>query len=233
MDTKAMLLRLQEIDTTQEKVRRRILALQKFSEGSTGLNRARSVVDDSQNELQRWRSEQVEAELEAQSLQDRIRESESKLMSGDVQNPRELEALQNNVDSMRRHKENLEERSVEALMKIEELSPGHSEKEVKLAEIEEEWKTKKETVEEELQQRKREYAYLKKLREETASRLSKDEYGQYEHLRKRKNGVAVSKLEEDICSACHTQVATGVIGTVRNRDELTLCPACGRILVTA
>jgi predicted nucleic acid-binding Zn-ribbon protein len=87
-------------------------------------------------------------------------------------------------------------------------------------------------LETETDQRKKEYVYLRKARVKVSELLSPDNLELYEHLRRRKNGVAVAKLEEEMCGACHTAVAIGILNNVRYSDELLNCPSCGRILLT-
>lgn len=230
MSTSRILYQLQEIDSTWEKIRRRLLKLQGMSEGSGELKAAREQLSNTESSVQNWQRTQKEAESESHSLTDKIRESEQRLMSGQVRNPKELESLQSSIEALQRHKSSVEDRGVEALLKLEELSGMLAEQKNTLQSLESNWQSKQQAVDEELQQRKREYVYLKRLREQTAEKLNAADLEQYEHLRKRKNGVAIAKLEDGICGACHMQVPTGLVADVRREDTLTYCTGCGRIL---
>lgn len=230
MNPIAELYRLQEIDTAWAKIRQRILQLQKFSGGSAQLLKAREEAKVAETELSQTRKEQREAETEANSLVERIRESEEMLMSGQVRNPKELEALQSSVESMRRHKSALDDRGVEAMVKADELGKRFAAQSAALTDQETEWATKQKSIDDELVRRKKEYAYLKNVREEALKTISAKYLEQYEYLRGRKNGIAVAKLEEDSCGACHMQLPVGVVGSVRRNSSLVLCTACGRIL---
>ncbi|MCB0116098.1 MAG: C4-type zinc ribbon domain-containing protein [Caldilineaceae bacterium] len=225
------LYRLQEIDTTWDKVRRRLLKLQNISGGSEELRSKREQVAVTETSLAEWQTVQKDAELESRSLTERIADAEARLMSGDVRNPKELESLQSSVESMRRHKEMVEERGVEAMMKAEELAGALDVQQQALSTLETDWQSQQQSIESELQQRKKEFVYLKRLREQTVEKLPADSLEQYEHLRRRKNGIAVARLDDDVCNACHMQVPRGVIGEVRRSDALTFCPGCGRILL--
>ncbi|HRJ41954.1 MAG: hypothetical protein KJZ86_12235 [Caldilineaceae bacterium] len=230
MNPIAALYRLQEIDTTWDKIRRRILQLQKFSGGSPELVRARERVQAVDAELQKTRKEQQDAEMESASLSERIIESDKLLMGGQVRSPKELEALQSNLESMRRHKGGLDDRSVEAMVKADEIARRLAEQSKELNSQESEWQAKEQAIEEELVKRKKEYLYLKTLREQAIATIEGKLLEQYEYLRGRKNGVAVAKLDNDTCTACHMQVPVGVIAHVRQGDGLVSCTACGRIL---
>jgi uncharacterized protein len=228
-----ILYQLQEIDSTWDKVRRRILALQNASGGSGELKSVREEVAAAESELHEWQNTHRNADLEARSLDGRITESEQRLMGGQVRNPKELESLQSSIESMRRHKSSLEDQGVEALLKIEELSSTLSERQNTLTTLETDWQSKQQAIDEELQQRKKEFVYLKRLREQTVEKLDPKLLEEYEHLRKRKNNVAIAKLEGDICGACHVQVPRGMLADVSRENTLTYCPGCGRILYAA
>lgn len=230
MSDSSLLYRLQEIDTTWDRVRRRLQQLQNLSSGSNELKTTREKVASTESSLNEWQRTQSAAELESRSLTAKIQESEERLMSGQVRNPKELEALQSSIESMRRHKISLDDQSVEAMIKVEEFSGALTEQKGSLATLESNWQTKQQAIEEELQQRKKEFLYLKRLREQTVGQVNAAALEQYEHLRRRKNGIAVAKLEGDICNACHMQVPTGIVGSARNADVLLYCPGCGRIL---
>ena len=231
MNAKAALLKMHEIDSLYDKVRKRILLLNRAVEGSSELETLREEVDSINEELQGTRSEQQDLELESRSLTERIRESEANLMSGELQNPRELEALQSSIDAMKEHRTDLENRSVERLVMVDSLEATLEKKQAHLVEFEQEWTNRKNAFETEIDQRKKEYVYLKRAREQVAGILSEENLDMYEHLRRRKNGVAVALLEDEICGACHTQVAVGILNNIRYSDDLLSCPSCGRILL--
>ncbi|MXX24276.1 MAG: hypothetical protein F4Z82_02355 [Caldilineaceae bacterium SB0668_bin_21] len=232
VNAKAALLKMHEIDSLYDKVRRRILLLNRAVEGSKELDLLREEVDSIDQELQGTRTEQQDLELESRSLTDRIRESESSLMSGELSNPRELEALQSSIESMKEHRTDLENRSVERLVMVDSLQATLENKRTNLVQVEEEWTNRKNALETEIEQRKKEFLYLKKAREQVAEMLTEENLEMYEHLRRRKNGVAVALLEDEICGACHTQVAVGILNNIRYSDDLLSCPSCGRILLT-
>ena len=232
MDAKVALLRMHEIDSMYDRIRRRILLLRKQAGGSTELIELREQVESINVELLSTRTEQQDMELESRSLTERIRESEKNLMSGELNNPRELEALQSSIDSMKSLRTDLEDKSVERLVMVDTLQGTLQQKQETLAEYEQVWTERKTALDTESDQRKREYVYLKKAREKVSEHLSADNLELYEHLRRRKNGVAVAKLEDEMCGACHTAVAIGILNNVRYSDELLNCPSCGRILLT-
>ena len=232
MKAKVALLKMHEIDTMYEKIRKRLLLLRRAAEGSEELAALRAQLESVNVELNNAQSEQKDLELESRSLTERIRESERTLMSGELRNPKELEALQTNIDTMKSHRTTLEDSSVDRLVLVDRLEGTLQSKQTTFDEKEQTWTERKAALETEVERRTKEYIYLKGARQQVAEMLPADKLELYEHLRRRKNGVAVAQLEEEMCGACHTQVAVGILDSVRYSDELLNCPSCGRILLT-
>ncbi|MFZ4659779.1 MAG: zinc ribbon domain-containing protein [Caldilineaceae bacterium] len=227
----AKLYELQKIDGTTQKVRRRLAQLKTLLVESDDLKRARTQTETLQAEQQEWHSKQKNAELETQSLTDRIKEGEQRLMSGQVRNPKELESLQSSIEALQRQRGIVENASVEALLKNEELSGQVATATVQLQRVQQVWSASQSELTEEENKLKRGYLQLKKQRDTLTESLDKALLQQYEYLRERKAGVAVATIENENCSACHVRVPSGVLSTLRSQsDKLVSCTSCGRIL---
>ena len=64
-------------------------------------------------------------------------------------------------------------------------------------------------------------------------RIAQLEAERYEALRAEKNGIAVSELEGDHCTACRSIILDGVLAKLRKGDELAECPNCHRMMIVA
>lgn len=225
------LFNLQKIDYNQSKLRQRLLQIQKALTESVSISAARESMEKTGTELQRWQAKVKDGELELASLAERIDETDKSLMSGDVTNPKELEALQASLDSLKRQRETSEETSVEAMTKVEALQATLDEKKKKLAATEAEWKNGQKELRTEGAKLQKQYIMLKEKRETASGTIDAKLLDNYEQLRKRKGGIAVARLEEDGCGVCHMQVPSGIVSAARSvRDDLVHCPSCGRIL---
>jgi predicted nucleic acid-binding Zn-ribbon protein len=56
---------------------------------------------------------------------------------------------------------------------------------------------------------------------------------QYENLRVRKNGIAVTKLNDNSCEACGANLTASQRQSARSSTQFYICPNCGRILYGA
>jgi len=222
---------LQKIDVTSLKVRRRLLQLKDQLSESNELKSAQSRVEELEAEHEKWQSQQKMAESETETLAAKIEESNASLMGGTIHNPKELEALQASIEGLQRQRETMETTSVEALVKVEELAAQLAEAQEKLTSVQERWSADQVQLTEEDTKLKRIYLALKKQREQVSVGVNQALVQRYEQMRQRKGGVAVATVENDTCGACHVQLPTGVLSTVRNHPESqVLCPTCGRLL---
>ncbi|MBW7883281.1 MAG: hypothetical protein H3C34_11715 [Caldilineaceae bacterium] len=227
----AKLYDLQKLDVNMEKVRRRVFQLRKAMGETEKLIAARNAVESTEAEQHEWQSTQRDAELQAQLLAQRIRESEQRLMGGAVRNPKELDSLQSSIESMRRLRAEQDDRGLEAIQRLDELAQRHEAERAALAEIESAWQSKQETISEEETKLKRVFGQLKRQRESVVEALDSAEINLYDTLRERKAGVAVAAVQNDLCGACNVKLPTGVVSAVHTHpDEAVYCPSCGRIL---
>jgi hypothetical protein len=227
----AKLYELQKTDTTWEKVRRRLVQIRSLLVESDQLKHTRATLAAAEAEQQSWQAKQRAAELEAQSLAGRITDTEHRLMSGQVRNPKELESLQASVEALRRQRATVENTGVEALLQAEELNTTIAAARKAFASAEQRWKTSQADLLNEETKLKKLFLQCKKQRETLAAVLAGEQLQRYEDLRQRKAGIAVAAVERNLCTACHIQVPTGVISAARSQSgNFVLCPSCGRIL---
>jgi predicted nucleic acid-binding Zn-ribbon protein len=221
---------LQKIDTNWEKVRRKLLQLQKQLEEPEEVRAARARLAETETGLHAAQASQQSAELEAQGLAERIRSGEQRLMSGAVHNPKELEALQASVAALRRQRAGVDDVGVAAMMEGEELAAHHAEQQAALASLERSWAARHAELAQEDAKLRRLAVQLKAQRARLVESLPPEDTALYEDLRKRKAGVAVAVVENGLCAACHVRLPTGVASAARSGREPVYCTSCGRIL---
>lgn len=222
---------LQRVDLTWVKVARRLQQLQKLLGESPELRAAREQVTQTETELQEWHAKAKDAELEDKSLAERIQATEERLMSGTVRNPKELDALQQSLDALRRQRETVAEQGVTAIAKSEELTTKLAAEQETLTTIESGWSGDQTELREEELKLKQNGVLLKRKREKLVADMNDSLHDRYEKMRKRKAGIAIAPVNNGTCSACHVALPTGVVHNLRGATSLVLCPSCGRYLV--
>ena len=83
----AKLYELQRIDSTWTKVRNRLQQIRTLLAESDELKTVREQVAAIETEHHKWHADQTNAELESQALVERVRETEARLMSGEIRSP--------------------------------------------------------------------------------------------------------------------------------------------------
>ncbi len=220
MTTIGELNRLQETDSNRQKVRQRLLEIQSLLAESDELKSAREALETTQKALTDWQAKQLDAELESQSLKAKIEENDRRLMSGTIHNPKELESLQSNGESLRRHRATVDERAVEAMLHVEELTATQQTHQTAFNTLRANWAAEQQALIREGKKLQRLYAQLKEKRNSQATALDRASLSQYETLRKRKAGIAVARISDDSCGACFVRLPTGIISAARSNT----CP---------
>jgi len=171
---------------------------------------------------------QAESEVEKQRI--KIEQTESSLYSGRVQNPKELQDLQKDIASLKKHLETLEERELEAMVVIEsaeqQLQSAKSELEQIQASLKEQNRdltTENEALEKDLER-------LEQERNAILSDLEAPAITTYDQIRKQRRGIAVTIISDEACAACGTTLTLSLQQSARSANQLFTCPTCGRIL---
>lgn len=222
---------LQKIDSNAEKVRRHLMQYQMALAEPEVVKELRARSQAADSEWQSWTTRQKQLEQDVQALSARIASSEEKLMGGAIRNPKELEDLQQSVESIKRQLAALEEEDVQALLRIDETAALKAKEAAALADIEKQWTARSDGLAAEEAKTRRIGAQLKANRAKLVEVIPAADLELYEGLRKRRAGVAVTTIEKDQCAACNVRVPTGVISAARSATTPVFCTSCARILV--
>ncbi len=222
---------LQEIDLALDKIARELATIERSLQEPSLLAELRQQLTHLGQEQQRLSLQQKDLELEIESLSQRIKDIEDRLYSGQITNPREIEANQQKVEEMRRRRRTLEDELIEVMLTQESLHEQETNLRSQLETEVNRWEERRHTLlaqQSELEQRR---AGLQKRRTRVVAIISADILSTYETLRRGKHGLAVARLDNRVCLACGVEVPMSTARRVRYEEALVLCPTCGRILV--
>jgi len=160
----------------------------------------------------------------------KIEQSESSLYGGTIKNPKELQDLQLEIQSLKQTITNLEDAQ---LQKLDELDLVEKDKNDLLAEIENlDAKLSKVysafSVEE--NEMNSEFVKLENERKAVVSQISTDLIKTYDDLKKSKKGIALASVEDGCCTACGSTLTPAECQSAKSPSRITNCPSCGRIL---
>lgn len=170
-------------------------------------------------------------EDETATLCAKIESEQQKVMSGDITNPKEVQHITREMDSLRRRTEKLEMEDL-ALMERAEKARGQ------IAKIDAALQTlaakeKDLTVQFQAQggELQGALAVSTARREKLAGALDSELLARYEKVREAKHGIGAAHLMGIVCSACRMELPAERVDELKNGPEIGKCPACQRLLV--
>jgi len=224
------LYRLQQVDSQIDGIQARQQTIRETLQNDLKLQAATqafSAADNKHKDASRT-LKQTETEVEKQRI--KIEQTESSLYGGRVQNPKELQDLQKNVASLKKHLETLEERELEAMVLVEtaenELQTAKTELDQTQVNLNDQYRDlskENETLDKELER-------LEHERNAILSDLISSAVSTYEQIRKQRRGIAVTTISDSACTACGTTLTLSLQQSARSATQLFTCPTCGRIL---
>ena len=227
------LYRLQQVDRQIDRAQSQLDAIRKTLENDAELRAALAGIDAAQAEQQHAKHVLQLAEAEAQAQQIKIEQAESRLYGGQVHNPKELQDLQNDVASLKRHLAALEERELEAMSKAESVESQLEHAKVELENLQSRLGNQHQQLLSEQSVLTKDLERLREEREATANPVDHSILEQYESLRAKRRGIAVTEVNDNACSACGTTLTAAIQQNARSTARLVNCPSCGRILYAA
>jgi len=230
----AQLLKLQEVDSSLDRLRARRATLEGGAEAEAARQRMRAA-ETVAGELRLAIDEVSQAvrrlEGDAEGFEQKISGEERRMFDGSVANPKELESIQAEVTNLRNRKSRVEDEVLENMERREELEAqlavaekGVEESRTGLSDLMGE-------SEEELQQIERDIARLEAERDALTPAIDQELLDLYEDLRRQKKGVGAAALVDGVCQGCHQQLSPVALDRLRRTDGVRRCEHCRRILV--
>ena len=224
------LYRLQKVDSQIDRARAQLETIRKTLENDVELRNALAQVESAQAEQYRTSNELKNAEAEAQAKKIKIEQTEASLYGGGVQNPKELQDLQKDIVSLKKHLVTLEERELEAMLNAEQAEKQLKEAKTELEIVQAKSGNEQKKLLTEQAELMKDLERLREEREASSSPIETNLISIYEDLRKQKRGVAITAISEDTCSSCGAPLNAALQQNAKSAKQLAHCPSCGRIL---
>lgn len=224
------LYRLQQVDSQIDQIQARLKAIQQTLENDVALrtaNQQLASVNAKNQDVERL-LKASEAEVEKQRI--KIQQTEANLYGGHVHNPKELQDLQKDVVSLKRHLETLEERELEAMLAAEEAEKNLQSAQADLQRVQSNLNEQNRGLTMESETLHRDLDRLTSERQAVVTDIAGQALNVYEQLRKQKRGIAITTVADNSCEACGTTLTPSQQQSARSASQLFYCPTCGRIL---
>lgn len=170
---------------------------------------------------------------EARSLAEQAELAEKRLYSGEITSPKELQALQADIEQLRRHQRGIEDREIALMEQREPLDAQLAELEQMLAANAGEEARIGAALTAAEADIDAEVAVEADARAEIASGIDPDLVVEYERCRAKANGVGAARLVGNTCQGCHLSVPATEVDRIRKGADgpTAFCDNCGTILV--
>jgi len=170
---------------------------------------------------------------EVRNLEARAKAVDTKMYSGTVSSPKELQAMQADVEMLQRQAREREDEELEVLVRREELDAQIAEIEAAQAAIVAEMETLQAALAEQEREIDAELSVEEAARAELAPNIADSTLRLYEQIRAGNRGVGAARLIGMNCQACHLALPATEVDRIRHlpADALARCEHCGAILV--
>ncbi len=222
---------LQEIDLSITQAQKRLAEIASALGDRQVLTEAQSQVQTAQSALTPLQTKTRNLELEIQSNVEKIRMTDEQLYSGRVRNPKELQDMQQEIQSLKNRNRELEDILLETMLTVEDVESDLQQKQASLEQATAHWENDHEHLLVEQGKLQTEVEQLQQKRTTALPPITPETLKVYNNLRPRKNNQPVALLVSGSCSVCRVEQDMSVIAEVRKGQKLAYCVSCGRILV--
>ena len=232
------LLDLQAIDRARDRLHDRKLHLElrgELADAEARIGEVKAAISRVQKEADHLEREERVVEEEVRLIEEKISREENKMYSGQVINPKELSALQDEIEMLKRRKAPLEEQGLEELESRDQLLTERGRLEEELRDLEQEASAIRTRIADAEGEIDAELAVEDTKRGEVVPHIPAETLELYEEIRGSKRGVGVGALENGICSACREALSAVEVDKIKRRaregEWLFRCEHCRRLLV--
>ena len=230
------LLRLQDHDIVIDQIRHRQATLPErpaLADATAAVAAVDARITEAQSRRDALARDEKRLADEVATVEAKAAEVYDKLYGGTITSPKELQAFQEDHDSLKRRQRELEDHEIEIMEQIEPVD-------AELAGLDAERSTLEATRESatvalaaaesavgaELDE-------ATALRDEIAAAVPADQIETYDRLRPDFAGIPIARLVGSNCSGCHLTLSAVALDRIRDLppDALATCEECGRILV--
>ena len=228
------ILDLQELDSAID----RLVHRREQLEAGEELSALRKEMEESDARLGEIRlasdavaSESRRLELEIESMNAKLDAEQKRMYDGSIVNPKELEALQHEIASLKERRARAEDDLLEQMVRREELD-------ARGAEAEKDATAARGRVEEvggdavrELDQIGAELAAGRSEREALTQAFDEELLELYDELRESKHGIGAAAIVDGVCQACHEKLSALELDRLQRTEGVKRCEYCRRIVV--
>ena len=224
------LLDLQALDSEAGRLSRQLQQTEAALADQSKARAAELANRQAEEALRARQTEQRDREFELATLEARIKDHEQQLYSGRG-SPRDLQALQRDIEHDRSRRDELEERALAAMEASEAARVEQARIRAATKRVLEETAAGQAQLRDAREQLRAAVQRCGAQRAQLVGALDGPSLALYERLSQRlPDGIAVAEVVQGRCAGCRTTLPSAEVQRARQTEGLVQCSACGRIL---
>lgn len=222
---------VQEIELAVIERRKRIKEIDTQLNDNEVVQQAQAELDNAQSKLDTTLKKVKDLEQQIETVASKQKSTESRLYSGNVKNPKELQDMQAEIESLTRRRSDLDDQLLEIMVERDEASEYVDLNSEELEQITTIWEAEHTDLIAEKDKLTSESEKMMTERQQALKKVQPDAMKEYNSLRGSKANRPVATVAEKSCSVCGIEQNSAIISAVNKDDSLVKCQNCGRILV--
>lgn len=227
-----LLLRLQHMDDEIRAGNKRLAELARLLSGNAEVEAARQQAAAAAARLHQAQGRHNDLNLELSSLAAKATQSERRLYSGVVKNPKELADLQHEVEALGRRRALLEDDILEAMIALEDAEAAEAAASAQAERLSAGWETRQQSLHEEQLNLARRVRAVIAERERELPEIAPAYLAAYQQAGKRAAPPVVVAIRNGRCLGCQVTVPSNLTRAAE-QGNLVTCDNCSRILAPA
>ena len=223
------LVQLQSLDSEIEQTSGRIETIRAALGPTEEVTTARKRLEETRASLQALEARQRQLEWDVEDRGGKIKELETKLYSGTVKVPKELAGLQTEIEHLKASLGQVEDEAIGVIGQVDDLRASAAAQTQALEQIEARWRADQAGLRSEGTKLTAALKGLNARRPAATAGIAPAILNRYDELRRIRRGIAVARIDRNMCLGCRTTLATSEVQKAR-QGQIAFCSSCGRIL---
>lgn len=231
MNATQRLYQLQETELESARLAQQKKQIESALADDAAVKRYRRILEEVQTALKPLRQRFSELEHQLEANQNKQHATEDRLYSGTIKNPKELQDMQQEVESLKAWRAQLEERMLETMVAVEETEEANKVAQTQFDQAVASAASRNSELHEQLSEIQMRLQANKGQQEKLRDEVPPALLTEYERAKPQKAQRPLSLLNGDTCTVCGVAQVESVVRAVRSGQEVTRCRNCQRILV--
>lgn len=222
---------LQQVDSALDALKRQYAAMDRGQEERTRYDAAKAAHEETLAALKAAETDHNDTKLELEGVVTKHKEVETKLYSGSVRNPKDLQFMQEEVEMLGRNRERLEEKLATLAADVEACRAREKSAKKILSEAIKAYNVKASAAQEQSATFKAQAEALTAQRKTQETDITPDLIKRYNTLRASKQGIAIVILQDgNACGGCKMGLSRDTVQRVREGKVVVICENCERMV---